>query len=189
MSWYPPATTVAAVSEPLAVADATEQVKADAGDAADQAYILALTKAARSHVEAYCGTPLASRTITVKCDAFTDFSAFPIAPLTSVSSIAYLDGAGANQTLSTDVYEVRTDGLTASIVLKSGQSWPTIQSGSRITVTAVVGYSTIPESIVHALKLLVADWYDRRSGTSDKPITETPHAVAALLSNHRSFAF
>ncbi len=173
--WYPHAVTVAAASEPITTAEARTQTRHDAGanDAALDLYIAS----ARAHVEAYCGTPLVSRTVTVKCDSFDDFAAFPGVPLQSVSSVSYVDAAGATQTLSTDVYEVRSDGLTASLTLKYGQSWPSIRDGSRITVTAVVGYSVIPADIKHALLLLVAQ------GDADR-IAEQAGAHA-LLANHR----
>lgn len=186
MTWYPPTVTVAATDEPLTAAEAKAQCRVDGTD--EESYITTLIAAARSHVEGYTGTPIASRTVTVKCDAFADFAAFPVVPLQSVSSASYVDGAGATQTLATSVYEVRSDGLTASLALKGGQSWPNIQSGSRITVTAVVGYSEAPEAITHAMKLLVSGWFDQRAGTSDKPFSTVPHAVDALLANFRTFA-
>lgn len=177
--WYPPTVTVAAASEPVSIDEARTQTRWDDSTANDTALTLYIASA-RAHVEAYCGTPLVSRTVTVKCDGFADFASFPIVPLTSVSSVSYVDGAGATQTLSTTVYEVRSDGLTASLVLKSGQSWPTIQSGSRITVTAIVGYSAIPADIKHALLLLVSQGDCERevgfSGAHD------------LLANHRVWA-
>ena len=173
--WYPHTVTVAAASEPLTTAEARTQTRWDtsANDAALDIYIAS----ARAHVEAYCGTPLVSRTVTVKCDGFDDFAAFPVVPLQSVSSVSYVDAAGATQTLSTDVYEVRSDGLTASLVLKYGQSWPSIRDGSRITVTAVVGYSAVPDDIKHALLLLVAQ--------GDMERETEQRGAHALLSNHR----
>ena len=126
--------------------------------------------------------------MTVKCDSFTDFALFPVVPLSSVSSIAYVDSAGAGQTLSTDVYEVRSDGLTASITLKYGQSWPSIQSGSRITVTAIAG-GDVPEAVKQAL-LLIGHWFSNREAVNvGMSVTEMPLAVPALLANHRSFGF
>ena len=179
MSWYPHTVTVAAASEPISIDEARTQTRWDDSTANDTALNLYIASA-RAHVEKYCGTPLVSRTITVKCDGFDDFAHFPIVPLTSVSSVAYVDTSGATQTLSTDVYEVRTDGLDASLVLKYGQSWPDIQTGSRITVTAVVGYSAIPADIKHALLILVAQGDNER---------EAAFAGAHdLLSNHRTYA-
>lgn len=186
MSWYPATVTVAAGSEPITQAEAKDQCRVDGTDSDD--YIDGLIAAARGHIEGYCGTPLVSRTVTVKCDSFDDFARFPVAPLTSVSSVSYVDNVGATQTLSTDAYEVRSDGLTASLALKSGQSWPTIQTGSRVTVTAVVGYSAVPDAIKHAALLLVATWFDHRATVSDGEMFEIPHAVDALLSNYRTFA-
>ncbi len=111
--------------------------------------------AARSHVEAYCGTRLASQTVSIKCDGFSDFVRLSESPVQSVSSVSYVDASGATQTLSADVYELRSDGLEAAIVLKYGQAWPSIRQGSRITVTVVVGYAAVPPAIVHAMLLRI----------------------------------
>ncbi len=184
--WYAPTITVAAVAEPITLAEAKDQCHVDGS--ADDTRLTALIKAARAYVESYTGCAIIARTITVKCDGFTDFAAFPIVPLASVSSVSYVDSAGATQTLSTDVYEVRSDGLTASLVLKNGQSWPATQTGARITVTAIVGDSAAGEAVKHAMLLLIEQWYDHRSGISDKPMTEMPHAVTALLCNYRAYA-
>lgn len=173
--WYPHAVTVAAASEPVSLVEARAQTRWDstANDTALGLYIAS----ARAHVEAYCGTPLVSRTVTVKCDGFDDFAAFPLVPLQSVSSVSYVDAAGATQTLSTDVYEVRSDGLTASLALKYGQTWPSIRDGSRVTVTAVVGYSAVPDDIKHALLLLIAQ--------GDMERETEQRGAHALLANHR----
>ena len=179
MSWYPATVTVAAASEPISADEARTQTRWDGSTANDTALGIYIASA-RAYVEKYCGTPLVSRTVAVKCDSFDDFAVFPVVPLSSVSSVSYVDTAGATQTLSTDVYEVRTDGLEASIVLKYGQSWPGIQSKSRITVTAVVGYSAIPDDIKHALLTLVSQGDNER---------EAAFAGAHdLLANHRIYA-
>lgn len=178
MTWYPPTTTVDATSEPVSLVEARAQTRWDDSTANDAALTLYIASA-RAHVEAYCGTPLVSRTVTVKCDSFDDFAAFPVVPLQSVSSVSYMDTVGTTQTLSASVYEVRSDGLTASLALKADQSWPSIQTGSRITVTAVVGYSSIPDDIKHAMLLLI--------GGSDSDREKATMAAEALLANHRSF--
>jgi len=183
--WYPPTVTVAAAAEPVTLTEAKAQCRVISTD--EDTRITGLIASARAYVEAYCGTKLASQTVTVKCDGFADFARFPAVPLTSVSSVSYVDAAGATQTLSTNVYEVRTDGLEASLALKSGQSWPDIQTGSRITVTAVIGFATIKEDVRHALLLLIGQWFENRSDVSDGAMVSMPNAVEALLTNHRSF--
>lgn len=178
--WYPHTVTIAATSEPVSLVEAKAQTRID-GTASDTALGLYIASA-RAHVEAYCGTPIVSRTVTVKSDSFEDFDKFPIAPLGSVSGITYTDTAGDAQTLSAAVYEVRTDGLTASLALKYGKTWPSIQDGSRITVTAAVGYSAVPDDVKHTLLLLISGMFENREmGT-------VPLAVDALLANHRVFA-
>lgn len=186
--WYPATVTVAAAAEPVTLDQAKAQCRVDGTD--EDTLIGGLIASARAYVEDYTGTITTSRTVAVKCDSFDDFARFPVVPLASVSSVAYVDGDGTTQTLSTDVYEVRTDGLTASLALKSGQSWPSIQSGSRVTVTAVVG-DTVSDAVKQAVLLLVGDWYRGRENTAlgtNQP-TEMPHAVTALLINHRVHGF
>ena len=176
MSWYPHTVTVAATGEPITAAEAKEHVRLDTSS--EDSEVNLLIAAARARIEETCG-PIVTRTATVKCDVFADFAAFPL-PLVSVSSVQYVDGAGATQTLSTDVYEVRIDGLTASLALKSGQSWPSIQSGSRITVTAVIGRATVPDDVKHALLILVSQGFDERG--------KSPDWLNDLLCNHRIYA-
>ena len=145
MAWYRPSVTTPASGEPLTLDQAKVQTRVDGSD--DDSGLAVYIAAARAHVEAYTSTSLMARTIAVKCDDFDDFAAFPVVPLISVTSIVYVDAAGADQTLSASVYEVRTDGLVASIALKPGQSWPAVQAGSRILVNAQVGYAAIPDDV------------------------------------------
>lgn len=185
--WYAPTVTVAAASEPVTLSEAKAQCRVDGDD--ENALITGLIAAARDHVEMHCGTPMVSRTVTVKCDGFDDFSHFPVVPLVAVSSVSYVDSAGGTQTLSAGIYEVRSDGLTASLALKSGQSWPSIQTGSRVTVTASVGYSAVPGAVKQSILLLIGQWFDNRADATDKPLIAMPNAVEALLSNYRAYSF
>lgn len=182
--WYSPTVTVAAGSEPVTLVQLKAQCRIDGTD--EDTLLTGYIASARAYVEAWTGTPLVSRTVTIKCDGFADFAALPVVPVASVSGVSYADAAGATQTLSTDVYEARTDGLTASLALKYGQTWPSIRDDSRITVTAVVGYSTVPEAVTHAILLLVSHWNENREATGAS-MQELPHAVEALLTNYRSF--
>ena len=178
--WYPATVTVAPAAEPVSMTEAKAHCAIE--DSSRDAELAIYIPAARSYVESYCGIALASRTVTVKCDSFDDFAYFPVVPLASVSSVSYVDASGATQTLATSVYEVRSDGLTASLVLKANQSWPYTQEGSRITVTAVVGGST-PDAVKHALLLLIGQSVDNH-----EPIDSKESTVDWLLANHRVFA-
>lgn len=183
--WYPATVTVPPTVEPVTWDEADAQLRLD-GDTSEQYLVEDLIQSARAHVEAYCGARFATQTVAMKCDCFADLTRLPEAPVASITSIAYVDPDGAGQTLSTDVYELRADGLEAAIVLKYNQSWPSIQAGSRITVTAVVGFATVPADVKHALKLLVGHWFENREAAAiGVSVTGIPHAVDDLLSNHR----
>ncbi|MBV9549101.1 MAG: hypothetical protein JO256_05440 [Alphaproteobacteria bacterium] len=180
--WYPPVVTVAPTSEPVTLATAKTWGRLDGTD--DDVRITTALTAARAHVESLTGVLLAQQTVAIKCDAFCDFEAVPLAPLRSITSITYTDSAGNTQTLSTSVYEVRAEGFVAAIVLKYGQAWPAIQPGSRITVTAACGYADadLPPASLAAVQLLTVAMVD--TGGFDQP---TLDCVAALLANQRRF--
>lgn len=184
MTSYPPVVIVPAANEPVSLAEAKAHTRVDGND--DETSLNSTIAAARAHVEAYCGTPLVSRTVTVKCDRFQDLAVLPLAPVSTVSTITYIDTVAATQTLPDDVYELRSEGLTASFVLKCGRSWPTIQPGSRITMTATVGYEALPDDIKHAMLLLIGHWHKYREAGA-REVLDIPHSVQSLLANHRIF--
>lgn len=180
--WYP-AAVVAPLVEPVTLNQAKAHLRVDHSD--EDALISALIKAARSLIENACGVRFAQRTgVAIKCDSFDDFARLPEAPVSAISSVSYVDVSGATQTLASTVYELRADGVEAAIVLKSNQSWPGIKYGSRITVTASLGYSEAPEDICHALLMLVAYFYENREDAGSAA-SDLPFAVNALICNHR----
>jgi uncharacterized phiE125 gp8 family phage protein len=185
--WYPATITSAPASEPVTLDQVKAQSRIETTD--EDTYLAGLIAAARAHVESVCGIAVITQTRAAKCDAFADLETLPFAPVASVSSVTYVDIAGATQTLSASVYEARADGLSASIVLKSGQAWPTIQTGSRITVTAVVGTAAAPDEIRHAILMLTAHWFMNREAVGQNNVAPLPMAVDALLANWRRFAF
>lgn len=176
--WYPAKVTTAA-TEPVSVGEAKRQSNVFHDD--DDALLAGFVAAARDHVEKYCNISLGTQTVEVKCDGFCDFVRLPLAPAQSITSIAYVDMAGDEQTLATSVYELRNDDLETAIVRKNGQTWPPLQMGSRITVTAVVGYAALPASIKHAMQLWIASAYEQRENAAAPGWT----AFDALLCNYR----
>ncbi|RVG43589.1 head-tail connector protein [Sinorhizobium meliloti] len=176
--WYP-ATVTTPPTDPISTTDAKRQCIVLHSD--DDALFEMFISAARDHVERYCGTPLATQTVEVKCDSFCDMARLSLAPVQSVTSITYVDTDGTAQTVATSIYELRADGLEAAIVTKYGQHWPAIRPGSRITLTAVVGYADLPASIKHAMLLWIADAYENRENDTAPAWS----AFDALLCNHR----
>lgn len=182
--WYPAAITTAATAEPVTLAQVKEQSRIDHAD--DDTKLERLITAARAHVEKRCAVRFASQTVTVKCDCFDDMARLPEAPVSSITSISYVDTAGATQVLATSVYELRADGIEAAVVLKYNQTWPAIQPGSRITVVAVVGYATAPADVAHSILLLVSHWLENAEPVSiGESVSAIDMMIDPLLCNHR----
>ncbi|MFC3326212.1 head-tail connector protein [Mesorhizobium cantuariense] len=175
--WFPPTVTVAPTSEPVTLAEARRQVKVDFTD--DDTYLTDLIAVARNHVEKYCGQVLAGQTVEVETDSWCDMRHLSVGLVQSITSIAYTDTTGAPQTLPDTVYELRGD----AIVLKYRQSWPSVQPRSLITVSAVVGPSSIEPSVKHAMLVRIADLYESRENQDESGWT----TFDSLLSNHRYY--
>ena len=187
--WRAPVIVTAPAAEPLSLADAKAHLRVDGED--EDGLIGAQIEAARAYVEAMTGVCLVERTLTLRADSWTDLAAPPVAPLTAVASITYTDAAGDEQTLSTDVYALRLEGLDPGIVLKFGQVWPAIQQGSHIEIEVTAGYgeaTDVPQAVVQALKLVVADFYTFRESAQIGSVAgriPTSATVDALLANYR----
>lgn len=157
--WYPATVTVQPESEPVTLTQAKQQCVGATSTSDDT--LKRLIASERAFVEKYCGIKIVTQTLTMKCDSFTSFERIPAAPVQSISSISYLDAAGATQVLDPSVYEVRTDGMDTSIVLNFGKAWPTIQRGSRITVVAIAGFDDLDAEpdLVSAILLRIGNSY------------------------------
>lgn len=181
--WYSPQTGPVSV-EPVTDAAAKRQCRIAPADTSFNDDIAHLVKVARDHVEMYCGLHFAERTITLECDSFADLAALPEAPLKSVTSIAYTDADGAQQTLSDDVYRPAGTRFTPTIELKPGQAWPAILPNSRVELVAVFG-GDVPEAVQHAMLLLIGHWFSVREAVLQGGAALVPMTVDDLLSNHR----
>lgn len=176
--WYPSTVTVAPTSEPVTLEEVKAQCLIDSID--DDALLRRLIKAARAHVERYCNARWAEQEVVCQCSSFADFSRLPEGPLKTVTSIEYIDAAGATQTLDEAVYKPHKDGLEPSIGLKPGQTWPATQPGSRIMLTAIFG-GDVPEEVRHAMLVFVDSAYEARNNAPRENWT----VLDVLLCNHR----
>lgn len=185
--WYPATVSTAISAEPVTLAEAREHCNVEPSDTERTNKLTALITAARAHLEQRTGTRLAEQGLTIKCDCFEDLARLPTAPISAVASISYTDTAGDAQTLSNTVYELRADGLEAAIVLKYGQQWPAIRSGSRITLVVTAGYAAdaLPADLKHALLMLIGHWLENREASIvGLMAAATPIGVDALVCNH-----
>lgn len=172
------------VSDPVTLADAKAQCRVDGTD--EDELIDGLIAAATAHVEAYTGRSIITQTLRLKTDAFTDEILLPRGPVQSVSSVTYYDANGNEQTASPTLYQLSEN----SVFRVPGASWPTTDEGKdRVSIIYVAGEAAPQPAVRHAILLLIGWWYDNRSAASSTAMKEVPHAVDALLANHRSYSF
>lgn len=184
--WYP-ATVATPSPEPITATQCKLQLQIDDSDTGWDSLLAIYIPAAREFVENWTAARIASRSgVTLRCDSFDDFARLAEGPVSSVASITYVDVDGATQTLSSSVYEVRADGLETAIVLKPNQGWPATQPGSRITVTATIGFATVPPMALAAMLLLIGQWFANREATNvGNIVNEMPLGFVDLLVNLR----
>jgi uncharacterized phiE125 gp8 family phage protein len=123
-------------------------------------------------------------------------------PCVSVDHISYTDANGVAQTLNPYDFNTNPTGFyidkasePARIFPAPGLSWPT----SLLTVPNCVGIhftagygtdaSAVPQSILTAIKQLVAYWYENRESSTELNLKEAPQAVAMLLWSNRVLDF
>lgn len=185
-------TITAPAAEPVTLAEAMTHLRVDpasAGPHPEEALITALIMAARQHVEQATARALVTQTLEARWDAWDDVLMLPRAPVQSVTSITYVDDAGASQTLAGSGYRVDVGSLVPRITPAFGQSWPSAQSVTgAIAVRFEAGYgaaSAVPAALKAAILLLVSHLYENRNAAAERALTEVPLGVAALLSPYR----
>jgi len=185
------ATTLSAgpATEPITTAEAKLHLRVD--HSIDDALIDSMTAAAREWAEAATGRKCVTQTWLLKLDAFPSEIRPPFPPLSSVTSIGYIDTAGVTQTLSASSYSVDTDSEPGRIVPAYGESWPSTRGMSNaVTVTYVCGYgaaSAVPDSIKAAIKLLLGNIYEHREDVVPVQMSNLPDGARHLLSPYRVF--
>ncbi len=156
----------------------------------DNAYIALLIKAAVERFEEVTGRQLLDATFDQFFDAFPTPMKLAYPPLDSVTSVKYYDTAGAQQTLTVDDdYQVDDAGEVASIWPgRTNTVWPSTEPEriNAVEVRFVAGYgeaADIPERYKHAIKELVAEWYDRRLPASSCKVVKLPFHLQAILNS------
>lgn len=170
-----PLTTTSPSAEPVTLDEAKEHLKVIGSheDALITRYIIA----ARAWVENFTGRALIERTLTLTLDGFgVREIELPMPPLSSVTSIAYVDNNGDSQTWSSALY---------TVVAPSGDSpdfgfvrpvynevYPTTRDDvETVTITYVAGYGTavsdIPQGLKHGLLERLDDLYRNRDAGDD----------------------
>lgn len=182
----------APTAEPLTLAELRAHLRIDITD--DDATVGVLLLAAREWVEGETKRRLMTQTWDFTwdrgwpCDLVLRL---PVAPVSAVTSVTYVDEAGATQTLSPTLYTAVLNTDYPHIVPAYDADWPSVRDvPNAVTVRAVCGYgdanSDAPQPLRQAIKLLVGHWHENREAIVTGTIaTPLPFAVEALISPYR----
>ena len=172
-------TTTAPYDIPVSVAECKKHLEIPESVDDHDAQLMALIAAAVECVEYDTRTRLVQQTVELSMDGFPyGASYFDLpGPVSSVTSVKYLDSGGAEQTWSSVEYSV--DSKRDIIYLAYNATWPTTQViPNAVTVTYVAGNTigNVPQMAKHAVRLLVAHAFENREpiliGTISKEVEQ-----------------
>ena len=175
----------------VSVDDALFHLRIDAGT--EDSYVEKLIRSVQQELvppTGWLGRALTTVTYRQTLPSFADTIRLAGGIIQELTSIEYLDNAGATKTVDPTVYRLTNDGIP-SIVLKPGQSWPTdvlcVEDAVAINYDAGFGdtETDVPEVIKEYILLKVGTRYDNRKDTIVGTIaTPTPY-VEHMLDNWR----
>lgn len=113
-----------------------------------------------------------------------------LGPVIQVDAVKYYDINGVLQTDTLSNYQITGVRFVTQIGPKEGFNWPVTQDRSdaiRIDFTAGYGTTTadIPETLRHAMLMLIGHWYDNRENTMMDELSNIPYGFDMLLDMQR----
>lgn len=114
-----------------------------------------------------------------------------LGPVQSVSAIKYYDINGTLQTATLADFNVFGTPNRITVSPKTGYAWPVTQTrDDAIKIEYVIGYgatsASVPQTVRHALMMLVAHWYENRETSAEKSMTEVPYGFHEMIGIERN---
>lgn len=180
----------APAAEPILLATAKAHLRVDHSN--DDTLITALITAARQTAEARIGRALINQTWELILDAF------PVAeiklglpPVSSITSVKYIDEAGVEQTLAAENYTLDGDTLPGWLLPAYGVEWPATRDvANALRIRFVAGYgadgTAVPAPIGQWMLIQIGTLYAQREALAPGQIAEIPRGfVDGLLDPYR----
>ena len=181
----------APAATPITLAEVKEQLRIEHSD--DDALITRLIAVAVAYTDAQAA--LGHAMITQKWAQWLGANPsqsveLALGPVQSVTAVKYYDTANTLQTDTLSNYEIVGTEFAKSIGPKAGFNWPTTYDRpDAIRIEYEIGYgdaaSDVPQTIRHALMLLVGHWYDNREQSGMDELSNIPFGFDALIGMHR----
>lgn len=185
--------TSAPSGEPITLAEARAQCRIDGTD--EDALLTIYIAAARGKAEQYTGRRLITQTWAQTLDAFPSGSQailLEVSPAASISSLQYIDTAGATQTLSSGAYVLDTGRAVARLTPTPDTEWPTADDRpNAVTITIVAGYgaagTNVPSDLRAWMLLTIGFLYAQREAidVTGKAAELPGRWYDSLLDSHR----
>jgi uncharacterized phiE125 gp8 family phage protein len=171
--------------EPLTLADAKAHLRVESTD--DDTLISSLIMSAREAVEGHTQRSLMLQTWELALPAFptacrADASLYlfaiqiPKSPLSSITSVKYVDEAGVLQTMDEDDYQLDDHSEPPQLVPAYGTVWPSTRAQpNAVLIRYVAGYpeaENVPAQIKSWMKLRIGTLYENRESIVNGTISQ-----------------
>lgn len=176
---------------PISLAEAKAQMRVEGSD--DDTVIQRLIDSAVSFVDVQgaLGRAMITQTWGQWLSPNPGTVLLMLGPVQSVSAIKYYDLNGDLQTATLSDFNVFGTPNRITVSPKPGKAWPTTQTrDDAIKIEYVVGYgstsASVPQTVRHALMMLVAHWYENRETTSEKQMMDLPYGFTDMIGMERN---
>jgi uncharacterized phiE125 gp8 family phage protein len=176
---------------PISLAEAKAQMRVESSD--DDAIIQRLIASAVAFVDAQgaLGKAMITQTWGQWLSPNPGTVYLSLGPVQSVSAIKYYDVDGALQTATLADFNVFGTPNRISVSPKAGRAWPVTQMrDDAIKIEYIIGYgsssTSVPETVRHALMMLVAHWYDMRETATEKQMYDLPYGFSEMIGIERN---
>jgi uncharacterized phiE125 gp8 family phage protein len=167
-----------AVTEPVTLAQAKEYARIDGFT--EDTLITSLITMARIHCESFMAKSIVLKTVTIDSFTFPYQFQMPYGPLTNEANISKCVTLDENNVETPLQYRVNAGLYPKLSILGGAQSY-------KFRLVYSVGFTTVPEDIKLAIKMMVNTLYERREDFSDLQAIESPLGVKALLMPYKTY--
>lgn len=186
---------ITAPDDPNPVTLAEVKAQLDISYTDKDALITTLLAAAVNYLDGYSGVLgkcILSQTWRQDYDDFASCLHLPQGPVSSITSVKYIDTDGGEQTVAAADYNLVTKVGGSYVLFDSDYSFPSLNTDEpAVKVTYVAGYANaaaVPAVIKQIIFLLVRHWFDNPSAVSVGVIAQQmPMAIDALIGQARKF--